>query len=167
MFDIAALGVTGTSPSHIRNLIFPKSFWDPIYAICVLFVCFWCPVFHDPCLMFHVPCSMFHVSCFMFHVSCFMCPQCLHSGTDQAGCGPLSLSLPSGQLSPSCLSWAAPSQPLCLACQNPSGHIWPQLRATRPDLVGRRRNGLRMTLGVPECAAPSAGARSQSAASAG
>ena len=60
-----------------------------------------------------VPYFMIHASCSMFHVSCFMCPQCLHSGTDQAGCGPLSLSLPPapGQLSPSCLSWAAPAHP--------------------------------------------------------
>ena len=60
---------------------------------------------------------MIHATCSMFHVSCFMCPQCLHSGTDQAGCGPLSLSLPSPWSAEPVLGCPSPSQPLCLACQ--------------------------------------------------
>ena len=73
---------------------------NPYYlgAFCIRF---WCCVFF-----------MIHASCFMFHVSCFMCPQCLHSGTDQAGCGPLSLSLPS--------PWSAEPPPACLGLPHPS-----------------------------------------------
>ena len=87
---------------------------------------------------------MFYGPCFMFDVSSMSA-----LGTDQPGCGPLSLSLPTtttGQLgNPHCPPPTHPGPTQC-SCPKPSAPFSPHLGAGGPYMVDLGGNG--MTLGV-------------------